>query len=303
MVDRRRRRKLVAIGVALALLLWASWLALDRLLPRARATNFARPISTQGGHDPGPATHGRPQGAGSSGVTQAASAHARGDSFGRGGDVGLSSDVLSSYFSDAADYASTEEDAKGGSSAKSSGSIGMGTTTGTAGSGAVSNDSAATLKASSTQYAGAGPGTDVSTSSDALRSGPAVDIGTPFGASVGNGTPPQSGPAPPTAPVNQPRPLDNRQSGPPGGTIGPVISAESSGAGSNAGSDNPGRSVTDWGSGKSGTAAGSDVPPNPVAVPVPPSLLLFGASALMLWVASRVRRGPQRSRREPPLIG
>src|SRR5713101_2014313 len=136
--------------------------------------------------------------------------------------------------------------------------------------------------ASSTQAAGPGPNPDVSTSSDALPSSPAVGTRPQPVASGRNGTAPQSGPAPPGAPANQP-PLNAGQSGPPGGTTGPVVRAESPGSGSNTGPANPDRS----GSGTSGPAAGSDGSRNPIPVPVPPSLLLFGASALMLWFVSR----------------
>jgi hypothetical protein len=280
-VNRRRTR--VTIGVALALILVASWLAFDQSLLRARATNFPRPIRTQDGHDSG-AAGGRLAGAGSSGLAQVVSEPARGDSLDRGGHGGVSSDAQSSYSSGAADFAHTEGDGKGRSSAEPSGSSGVRATTGTAGSGSGSRGAVIALGASSTQAAGPGPNSDVSTSSDALRSDPAGDILPQFDASARNGTPPQSGPAPSTAPANEP-PLNAGQSGPPGGggTIGPVVRTESAGSGSNTGPDNPDR----WGSGTSGPAAGSHVSPNPVPVPVPPSLLLFGASALMLWFVSR----------------
>jgi len=272
-VDHNRRRTRVAIGLALALILLASWLAFDQPLLRARATNFPPPISTQDGHDSG-AADGRLAGAGSTGLAQVVSDPARGDTLDRGGHGGVSSDAHSSYSSGAVDYAHTEHDGKGRSSAE------MGTT-GTGGSGPGSGGAMHAPAASSTQAAGPGPNPDVSTSSDALP-GPAVGTRPPLVASGRNGTPPQSGPAPSTAPANQ-LPLNAGQSGPPGGTIGPVIYAESPGSGSNTGPANPDRS----GSGTSGPAAGSDGSPNPIPVPVPPSLLLFGASALMLWFVSR----------------
>ena len=309
-VNRRRTR--VVIGVALALILLASWLAFDHPLLRARATNF------QDGHGSG-AADGRPAGAGSTGLAQVVSEPARGDTRAHGGDGGASSDAHSSHSSGAVDYAHTEQDGKGRSSAERG-------TTGTGGSHPGSGGAAA----SSTQAAGPGMNPDVSTSSDALPSGPAAGTQPQLVASGRNGTPqsgppastapanqpgppggttgpvvraespgsgsnagpdnpsgrngsaPQSGPAAPGAPANQP-PLNAGQSGPPGGTTGPVVRAESPGSGSNTGPDNPDR----WGSGTSGLAAGSDGSPNPIPVPVPPSLLLFGASALVLWFVSR----------------
>jgi len=276
-VNRRRTR--VAIGVALALVLLASWLAFDQPLLRARATNFPRPSSAQDGHDSA-AADGRLAAAGSTGLAQVVSEPARGDTLARGGHEGVSSDAQSSYSSGAADYAHTEQDGKGRSSAEPSGSGGVRETTGTAGSGSGSSGAVSAV-AGSTQAAGPAPNPDVSTSSDALP-GPAVGTRPPLVASGRNGTAPQSGPAPSTAPANQ-LPLNGGQSGPPGGTIGPVVRAESFGSGSNTGPADPDRS----GRGTSGPAAGSDVSPTPIPVPVPPSLLLFGASALMLWFVSR----------------
>ena len=281
MVNRRRTR--VAIGVALALVLLASWLAFDQPLLRARATNFPRPIGTQDGHDSG-AADGRLAAAGSTGLGQVVSEPARGDTLARDGHGGFSSDAQSSYSSGAADYAHTEQDGKGRSSAEPSGSGGVRGTTGTTGTGGSGPGSGGVMHApgaSSAQGPGAGPNPDVSTSSDALP-GPAVGTLPPLIASGRNGTAPQSGPAASTAPANQ-LPLNAGQSGPPGGTTGPVIRAESFGSGSNTGPANPDRS----GSGTAGPAAGSDVSPNPIPVPIPPSLLLFGASALMLWLVSR----------------
>lgn len=272
-VDHNRRRTRVAIGVALALILLASWLAFDQPLLRARATNFPPPIDTQDGHDSG-AADGRLAGAGSTGLAQVVSGPARGSTLARGGDRGVSSDAHSSYSTDAAGYARTEEDGKGRSSAERG-------TTGTGGSGPGPGGAIHAPAASSTQAAGPGPNPDVSTSSDALP-GPALGTRPPLVASARNGAAPQSGPAASTAPADEP-PLNAGQSGPPGGTTGPVVPAESPGSGSNTGPGNPDRSS----SGTSGPAAGSDVSPTPIPVPVPPSLLLFGASALMLWFVSR----------------
>jgi len=263
-----RRRTLVTIGVVLALILLASWLAFDQPLLRDRATNLPPSIGAQDGHGSG-------AGAGSSGMAHVVSEPARGDSLARAGDAGVSSSAQGSYVSDAPNVAHTEEDGKGRSSAERG-------TTGTGGSGPGSGGPIRAPAASSTQAAGPGPNPHVSTSSDALPSGPAVGTRPQFDASGRNGTPPQSGPAPSSAPANEPR-LNAGQSGPPGGTTGPVARAESPGSGSNTGPDNPDR----WGSGTSGPAAGSHVSPNPIPVPVPPSLLLFGASALMLWFVSR----------------
>ncbi len=270
MVNRRRTR--VAIGVALALILLASWLAFDQPLLRARSTNFSPPIGPQDGHDSG-AADGRLAEAGSTGLAQVVSEPARGDTLHRGADGGVSSsDAQSSYSSDVADYARTEGDGKSRSSAEPNARSGLRATTGTtAGSGSGSSGTA-----------GPGPNPDVSTSSDALPSGPALGPRPPLVVPAGNGAAPQSGPAASTAPADEP-PLNAGQSGPPGGTTGPVVRAESPGSGSNTGPGNPDRSS----SGTSGPAAGSDVSPTPIPVPVPPSLLLFGASALMLWFVSR----------------
>jgi hypothetical protein len=267
-----RRQTLVAIGVALILILAASWLAFDHPLLGGRATSSPPPISTQDGHGSG-VTPGRLAGAGSSGMAHVVSEPARGDSLDRAGDAGVSSSAQGSYSSGAVDHARTEEDGKGRSSAERR-------TTGTGGSGPGSATRAPA--ASAAQAAAPGRNPDVSTSSDALPSGPAVGTPPRFDAPGRNGPAPQSGPAASNGPANEP-PLNAGQSGPHGGTIGPVTRAESPGSGSNTGPDNPDR----WGRGTFGPAAGSDVSPSPIPVPVPPSLLLFGASALLLWFVSR----------------
>jgi hypothetical protein len=272
MVNRRRTR--VAIGVVLALMLLAAWLAFDQSLLSARATNFPRPVSTQDGHGSG-ATPGHLAGTGSSGTPHGVSEPARGDSLDRAGDAGVSSNAQGSYLSDAPNDAHAEEDGKGHSSAERG-------TTGTGGSGPGSGGAIRASTPSSTPASGSGPNPAVSTSSDALPSGPAVGTQPQFDASGRNGTAPQSGPAASSAPRSEP-PFNAGQSGPPGRTTGPLVRTEPPGPGSNTGPDNPDR----WGGDTSGPAAGSDASPNPIPVPVPPSLLLFGASALMLWFVSR----------------
>lgn len=269
-----RRRTLVTIGVALALVLLASWLAFNQPLLRARSATPPPSISAQDGHGSG-AAHGRLAGAGSSGMAHVVSEPAHGDSLDRAGDAGVSSHAQGSYASDAPNDAHTEQDGKGRSSAERG-------TTGTGGSGPGSDGATRAPAANATQAAAPGRNPDVSTSSDALPSGPAVGTPPRFDAPGRNGPAPQSGPAASNGPANEP-PLNAGQSGPPGGTIGPLTRAEAPGSGSNTGPDNPDR----WGRGTSGPAAGSDVSPNPIPVPVPPSLLLFGASALMLWFVSR----------------
>ena len=263
-----RRRTLVTIGVVLALILLASWLAFDQPLLRDRAANLPPSISAQDGHGSG-------AGAGSSGMAHVVSEPARGDSLARAGDAGVSSHAQGSYASDAPNDAHTEQDGKGRSSAERG-------TTGTGGSGPGSDGATRAPAANATQVTAPGRNPDVSTSSDALPSGPAVGTPPRFDAPGRNGPAPQSGPAASNGPANEP-PLNAGQSGPPGGTIGPVTRAEAPGSGSNTGPDNPDR----WGRGTSGPAAGSDVSPSPIPVPVPPSLLLFGASALLLWFVSR----------------
>jgi hypothetical protein len=269
-----RRRTLVTIGVAIALILVAAWLAFDQPLLSARATQ----------DEPGPgAAPDHLAGVGSSGATHVASAPAPGDRLDRAKDAGVSSDAQSSYFSDAPTDARTQGDGTGHSSAE------RGTTD--RGSGLVP-------AASSTQSAGPGPHPDVSTSSEALPPGPAgntrpqSDAPTRPDAPARNGAPSHSGPAASNAPANTASsapanagepPVNAGRSGPPGGTTGPVVLAESAGSGSNAGPDGPDR----WSSGTSGPGAASDTSPSPIPVPVPPSLLLFGASALMLWFVSR----------------
>lgn len=270
-----RRRTLVTIGVAIALILVAAWLAFDQPLLSARAT--------QDEPGPGPAPD-HLAGVGSSGAAHVASAPAHGNRLDRDKDAGVSSDAQSSYLSDAPTDARTQEDGTGRSSAERG-------TTGPGGSGPVP-------AASSTQSAGPGPHPDVSTSSEALPPGPAgntrpqADAPTRPDAPAQNGAPSQSGPAASNAPANTASntpanagepPVNAGRSGPPGGTTGPVVLAESAGSGSNAGPDIPDR----WSSGTSGPGAAADVSPGPIPVPVPPSLLLFGASALMLWFVSR----------------
>ena len=264
-----RRRTLVTIGVVLALILLASWLAFDQPLLRDRATNLPPSIGAQDGHGSG-------AGAGSSGMAHVVSEPARGDSLTRAGDAGVSSHAQGSYASDAPNDAQMEEDGKGRRSNAERGA------TGTGGSGPGSGGATRAPAASSTQAAGPGRNPDVSTSSEVLPSGPAVGTPPRFDAPGRNGPAPQSGPAASTAPANEP-PLNAGQSGPPDGTIGPVTRAASPGSGSNTEPDNPDR----WGRGTSGPAAGSDVSPSPIPVPVPPSLLLFGASGLLLWFVSR----------------
>ncbi len=240
----KRRRTLVTLGVALALLLVASWLAFDRLLPGARATT--QPASTQGAQDPGSDARGRRPGSGLSGVTAAPSGHAGRDDFGPVRGVDASSEILGPSFADATDYRGTVQNGERSSNPTQNGSTpsGVGTTTGAVASGGRSGGLQGASGPAAAQSAGADPSTDVSAVSDVLL-----------------------------APV------------------GPVIGAAAPGVGTKTGFDNPDHFVTGWGSGDSRTVAGTDVPPNPVTVPAPPSLFLFGASALTLWVLSRMRRG------------
>ena len=111
-----RRRTLVTIGVALALLL-ASWLAFNQPLLRARSANLPPSISAQDGHG-SEAAHGRPARAGSSGMAHVVSEPAHGDSLDRAGEAGVSSHAQGSYASDAPNDAHTEQDGKGRSSAE-----------------------------------------------------------------------------------------------------------------------------------------------------------------------------------------
>jgi hypothetical protein len=266
---RNRRRTLVTVALVLALILWFAWLAFDQLPPSVRAMGFPGSIGANDGHDAA-ATRGRLAEEGASGLAQTGPAH--GHNLDRGG---VAPDAQSSYLSDAPDDARTEQDGKGHSSDEPSGS-GVGPTAGIA--------AGSVVVASSAHEAGPGRSTDVSTVSDALRSGPPGDTPPQSDAPGQNqdGTAPEPGPAASSAPAHEP-PRDAGQSGPLGGTTGPVVRAESAGSGSNP-------SPYQWdgpGSGTSGAPAGSYAPSNPIPVPVPPSLVLFGASALMLWFVSR----------------
>ncbi len=73
--------------------------------------------------------------------------------------------------------------------------------------------------------------------------------------------------------------------------MGPVIGAALPGLSAKTGFDNPDHLVTGGGSGDSKAVASTDVSLKPTTVPAPSSLLLFGTSALMLWVLSRTQRG------------
>jgi hypothetical protein len=264
-----RRRTLVTIGVALALILLASWLAFDQPLLRARSTNLPPSISPPDGHGSG-AAQGGLAGAGSSGMAHMMSEPAHRNSLHRGWDAGVPSHSQGSHASNAAN---AEENGKGRSSAG-------GETTGTGGSGPGSGGATRAPAASATHAGGPGQPPDVSTLSEASPSA----VGTPprFDASGWTRPAPQSGSAASNGPANEP-PLSAGQSGPAGGTIGPLTRADSPGSGSGTGPDSP----EGWGRGTSGPAAGSGVSPSPIPVPVPPSLLLFGASALLLWIVSR----------------
>jgi len=297
--DADRRSARIAAGVVLAVLILVSWLSFDWLLATPRTTLVVAQLPrTDGKPDQRDRTPGHPVEVGSNSVTGVASGATRRDSVAGAGDRGgPSSDRPGSYSSSAGPRASTgldsitSIDSTGG---ESSGPPGW-SAAGSPGSGTGSNGSPAPVVAGLPPNAGAtprgsgpggapgsGPGSDGSSALSPASGGdgPGLPGGavpltilaggsTPpdgtmvSGASGGDGQAPPRGPAPPTVPTSGSAPLDPGQSKPPG-----------------AGDDNSGPFAT---------------------VPVPPGLLLFGASASMLGVLSRMRRRSPRSRYEPPL--
>lgn len=296
--DAYRRSRRIAAGVVLAVLILVSWLSFDWLLATPRPPLVVAQLPRADGKpDQRDRTPGHPVEVGSSSVTGVASGATRRDSVAGAGDRGgSSSDRLGPYSSSAGSRASTgldsitSIDSTGG---ESSGPPGW-SAAGSPGSGTGSNGSPAPAVAGLPPNAGAtprgsgpggapgsGPGADGSALSLAsggdgpgqpggavpptiLAGGSTPPDGTIVsGASGGDGQAPPRGPAPPTVPTGGSAPLDPGQLKPSG-----------------AGDANLDPSAT---------------------VPVPPGLLLFGASASLLGVLSRMRRRSPRSRYEPPL--
>jgi hypothetical protein len=73
--------------------------------------------------------------------------------------------------------------------------------------------------------------------------------------------------------------------------MGPVIGAALPGPSAKTGFDNPDPLITGGRSGDPKAVSSTDVSLKPTTVPAPSSLLLFGTSALMLWVLFRAQRG------------
>lgn len=262
------RRGRIATGVVLAVLILVSWLSFDWLLATPRTAQVIAQLLGNDGK-PDDRTPGHPVEVGSSSVSGMASGPARGADRG-----GPSSSGRGSYSSSAGPAASTGLDSIASTGGESSGSTSGWSPVGSSGSGAGSNGSPATVTAGLSPNAGvpprgSGPG-------GAPGSEPVSDGSTLSGASDGDGPWLPGGPVGPTASTGGSAPHDNNgQSGPPGGTTGPVPDA---------------------------TPPGSEVGPGPDAtVPVPPALLVFGAAGSMLAVMSRMRRRARRERGQPPL--
>lgn len=268
----RDGRARIAIGVVLAVLLLVSWLSFDWLLATPRATQLvAQPPGTDGRLDRDGDTPRDSITLGLSSVTDGASAPTRGDSVASGGDGAGPSDAPTSYLSSAGDQ--PRAGAQGGvvgSSVESSEHTGTGVAFGRPGSGSGLSGSATTLATRPLPITGATP--------DARGPGNAPGAGLVSNAEAASGVSGGDGPAPPTVPTGGSTPLDSGQSRPPHGSAGPVTSATSA---------------------EPGPSGGADIPDS--TVPIPPTLLLFGAAALMLGVVSRMRRRSPRSRWEPPL--
>ena len=291
--DAYRRSARIAAGVVLVVLILVSWLSFDWLLASPRTPLVVAQLPrTDGKPDQRDRTAGHPVEVGSSSVIGVASDATRRDSVAGAGDRGgPSSDRPGSYSSSAGPRAGTgldsitSIDSTGGESSgppgwSAAGSPGSGT--GSSGSPGLPPNAGATPRGSGPGGApGSGPGPDGSAVSAAsggdgprlpggavpptiLAGGSTPPDGTMVsGASGGDGQAPPRGPASPTVPTGGSAPLDPGQPKPPG-----------------TGDDNSGPSAT---------------------VPVPPGLLLFGASASMLGVLSRMRRRSPRSRYERPL--
>lgn len=265
----RDGRARVAIGVVLAVLLLVSWLSFDWLLATPRAMQVvAQPPGTDGRPGRGGGTPADSIAVGSNSVTDGVSAPTRWDGVARGGDGAGPSDAPTSYLSSAGDQ--PRAGAPGGlagSSVESSEHTGPGVAFGGPGSGSGLSGSATTLATSPPPFMGATP--------DASGPGASPLPGVVSNAATASGVSGGDGPAPPTVPTGGSTPLDSGQSGPRGGTAGPVTSATTPEPGPSGRADNPDSYAT---------------------VPVPPTLLLFGAAALMLGVVSRMRRRSPRPR-------
>jgi len=271
----RDGRARIAIGVVLAVLLLVSWLSFDWLLATPRAMQVvAQPPGTDGRPGRGGDTPADSIAVGSNSVTDGVSAPTRGDGVARGGDGAGPSDAPTSYLSSAGDQPRAgAPGGLGGSSVESSEHTGPGVAFGGPGSGSGLSGSATTLATSPPPFMGATP--DASGPGASPGPGLVSNAATASGASGGDGPAPPRGPAPPTVPTGGSTPLDSGQSGPSGGTAGPLASATSPEPGPSGGADNPDSYAT---------------------VPVPPALLLFGAAALMLALVSHMRRRSPRSR-------
>lgn len=273
----RDGRARITIGVVLAVLLLVSWLSFDWLLATPQATQMvAQPPGTGGRPDRGGDTPGDSIGVGS-GRIDGASARTPGTGVVSGENGAGPSGAPTSHLSSAGDRLRTgPPGGLAGSSVESSEHTGTGVAFGGPGSGLGLRGSATTLATSPPLFTGAAP--DVRAPGDAPGAGLASNAETASGVSGSDGPAPPLGPARPTVPTGGSTPLDSDQSGPPGGTAGPVTIATSPEPGPSGGPDDP-----------------------DFTVPVPPTLLLFGAAALMLGVVSRIRRRSPRSRLEPPL--
>lgn|SRR5690242_8224680 len=266
--DVYRRPARIATGVAVIILILASWLSFDWLFATPRTTQVVAQV-LGGKPDQDGRTPGHPVGVGSSSTAGAASGPTGADGVSGGGDRGgPSTGRPGSYSSSVEPHGSIGLDSIAtidGTRGESGGSTPGWNPAGGPGSGTGSNGSPAPLVAGLPPNAnptphGNGP-------SSTLGSGPASDGGPLSVASDGGSAGLPGGPAPP--------PISTGGSSPPRNGQGLVT-------------DSP-----PW---------GPEPSPGPDAtVPVPPGLLIFGAAASMLAVVSRMRRGSPRSREESPL--
>ncbi len=261
-----RGKRLTTLATVIVLLLLISWLAFDQLRPEARSGPPPGPESTSaptpGSHQPG----GDPSGGS--------------DSSSALGGVGLAGAVASSDV----DGAAHRQNSPHSDGIPFSEGSDVGTAGGDTGPGPGSGGPAIAAVTGGGPSGDGGSSPDVSASGEALRSGPVGSPGAPPGGNGGDLPPTGSGSAPPMPPANGPGSVGDGGGqaglfGPPGGPM----ATNDSGAGPSTGSDVPHGAGNDtpW------TGAATEGSSGPIAVPLPPSLLLFGGSALMLWAVSR----------------
>ena len=292
----------IAIGVAVIILILASWLSMDWLFATPRTTQVVAQVpdgkTDQDGQDG--RTPGHPVGVGSSSTVGAASGRTGADGVSGGGDGGgPSSGGPGSYSSSVEPHGSIGLDsitALDGTRGESGGSTPGWSPAGGPGSGSGSNGPGSNRPGSSgTGSNGSGSNGPGSNGTGSNGSPAPLVAGLPPNADPtphGNGPSgtPGSGPASDGGPLSVAS--DGGSAGLPGGLVPPPISTGGSSPPRNG--QGPVTDTPPWG--------GPEPSPGPDAtVPVPPGLLIFGAAASMLAVVSRMRRGSPRSREESPL--